>query len=51
MKLPKPQMHGMAQRRIKIWIASALFNAALGGLCFQIFYIDRKKKIYNDFYA
>ncbi|KAH1008032.1 hypothetical protein HUJ04_005185 [Dendroctonus ponderosae] len=51
MKIPKPQMHGLAQSRITKWLISSLINAALGGLAFQIFYIDHKKKIYNDFYA
>lgn len=50
LKIPKPQLHGLSVRRGKIVIVSSLINAALGGLAWQFFYINPKKKLFRDFY-
>ncbi|CAH1118686.1 unnamed protein product [Phaedon cochleariae] len=49
-KLKKPQMHGLATKAAKSMVAKALLSAGLAGLMFHQFYMERKKRIYRNFY-
>lgn len=49
--LKKPVMHGMSVRYGKIMIVKAVTASAVGGYLFWEFVMNRRKRIYRNFYA
>ena len=49
-KIPKPKMRGLLMDQIKRNLILTFINMIISGLAFKFGYVERRKKIYADFY-
>lgn len=50
MVLAKPKMRGLLEANIKRNLIGMTLTSIAGGLAFKIFYVDKQKQLYADFY-